>query len=267
MNQIGIDISNDVFDVSLHRGDKLVRRQFTNRPSGHQQFMRWACQQAPISRVCMEATGIYHLQLALEMERHSQFQLMLINPWAARRFIQARMVRAKTDAIDADGLLQYLLQMPWRPWIAPKQEVLQLQSLSHRLSQLNKELSRERSRLHAARRAGSHTVAVQHDIEIHIQHLRERMASVKTQAIAVIDSHQTLAENAQLIDSAPGFAKLSAAKLLAELSVLPEDMSAPQWVAHAGLDPRPKRVGQHVVRPVRQDGFRSVRLDQRDLGN
>ena len=110
MNQIGIDISNDVFDVSLHRGDKLVRRQFTNRPSGHQQFMRWACQQAPISRVCMEATGIYHLQLALEMERHSQFQLMLINPWAARRFIQARMVRAKTDAIDADGLLQYLLQ-------------------------------------------------------------------------------------------------------------------------------------------------------------
>ena len=41
---------------------------------------------------------------------------MVVNPCAARRFAQAHMVRAKTDAIDAEGLLLFLQRMPFQPW-------------------------------------------------------------------------------------------------------------------------------------------------------
>ncbi len=161
MSQIGIDVSNEVFDVSMVSDRGPVRRQFHNTPAGHRSFICWALRHAKSTRICMEATGIYHLQLALELHRHPNIELMLVNPCAARRFVQAHMVRAKTDAIDADGLLLFLQRMPFHPWSAPPEQVLQLQSLTHRMTQLDKEITRERCRLHAARKAGPHTRLVQ----------------------------------------------------------------------------------------------------------
>ena len=111
MNQVGIDISNDVFDATMQHGNSILRKQFSNTKTGHRQFIKWTLYRDSSARVCLEATGIYHLQLALALDRCAGINLMIVNPCAARRFAQANMVRAKTDAIDADGLLQYLLRM------------------------------------------------------------------------------------------------------------------------------------------------------------
>ncbi len=251
MNQVGIDISNEVFDATMQQGSSVIRKQFSNTKTGHRQFIQWGLCQANSTRICLEATGIYHLQLALALNRHPDTEVMIVNPCAARRFAQAHMVRAKTDAIDADGLLQYLQRMSFRSWSAPREEVLQLQSLAHRLGQLDKEIIRERSRLHAARRAGPHTRLVQQDIQAHIKQLQRRLERMKTQAYHVIHNDPQLADDARIIDSAPGFAELSTTKLLAELSALPNDMTPPQWVAHAGLDPRPCESGSSQRRPRR----------------
>ena len=48
-----------------------------------------------------------------------------------------------------------------------------------------------------------------------------------------------------------GIATHSAVQLLPELLVLPDDMSVRQWVAHAGLDPRPYQSGSSVHKPPR----------------
>ena len=261
MNQIGIDISNDVFDCTMPYGDRVVRRQFSNTPADYRQFAKWGLRQATAAQVCMESTGVYHLQLALYLDEHPDFQVMLVNPCAARRFIQAHMVRAKTDAIDADGVLLYLQKMPWRPWSAPKELVLQLQSIAHRMSQLEKEITRERCRLHAARQAGPHTGAAQQDIQAHIKQLQRRLQSMKTRASQVIGRDEQLAEDVRIIDTAPGFAELSATKLLAELSPLPHDMRPEQWVAHAGMDPRPSESGtsMHPPRHISKQGNARIR--------
>jgi transposase len=261
MNPIGIDVSNDVFDASLQQSKRVIRRQFSNTPAGYRSFVQWALRRSHCAQVCMEATGVYHLQLALALDRHPDIELMVVNPCAARRFVQANMVRAKTDAIDADGLLLYLQRMPWQPWSAPRGEVLQLQSLAHRMSQLDKEITRERCRLHAARRAGPHTGPVQQDIQAHIKQLQRRLATIKGRASKVIVSDAQLADDARLIDSAPGFAELSVTKLLAELSALPDDMMPAQWVAHAGLDPRPRESGssQRPPRHISKQGNVRIR--------
>ena len=56
-------------------------------------------------------------------------------------------------------------------------------------------------------------------------------------------------------------AAASAMRLMAELLVLPEDMRAPQWVAHAGLDPRPLDSGTsiHKTRRIIKVGNRYLR--------
>jgi transposase len=261
MNQIGIDVSNDVFDATMCFGGKIARRQFSNSPSGHRQFMSWALRRTNSARVCLEATGIYHLQLSLALHRNPSIELMVVNPCAARRFAQANMVRAKTDTIDADGLLQYLQRMPFRPWCAPREEVLQLQCLAHRVAQLDKEITRERSRLHAVRRAGPHTRPVQQDIQAHIKQIKRRLETIRAKAMDVIMSDRQLADDARIIDSAPGFAELTSMKLVAELSPLPDDMMSPQWVAQAGLDPRPVESGssQRSPRRISKQGNARIR--------
>jgi transposase len=261
MNQIGIDVSNDVFDASRAVGDGIVRRQFANTPAGHRFFIKWALPGATGARVCLEATGIYHLQLALALQRQPNITVMVINPCAARRFAQAQMVRAKTDAVDADGLLQYLQRMPFQAWTAPREDVLQLQSLAHRMAQLDKEIARERCRLHAARRAGAHTRPVQQDIQAHLHQLQRRLEAMRAKALTVIRDDVQLAEDAHIIDSAPGFAELSATRLVAELSALAPDMTAPQWVAHAGMDPRACESGssQRPPRRISKQGNARIR--------
>jgi transposase len=261
MNQVGIDVSNDVFDATMQHGSAILREQFSNTKTGHRQFIRWALYRATSARVCLEATGIYHLQLALALDRCAGISLMVVNPCVARRFAQANMVRAKTDAIDADGLLQYLLRMEFRLWSAPREELLQLQSITHRLAQLDKEAIRERSRLHAARRAGAHTRLVQQDIQAHIAQIQRRLKLLRLEAYQVVNDDPQLAADARIVESAPGFAELSAAKILAELSSLPDDMTPAQWVAHAGLDPRPCESGssQHSPRRISKQGNVRIR--------
>ena len=113
MNQIGIDVSSETLDATRQQAKSLTRRQFPNTPAGHRACIRWALQRTNAAQVCCEATGIYHLQLALCLHAHPHIELMVLNPCAARRFTQAHMVRAKTDAIDADGL-----KVSSRPWEA-----------------------------------------------------------------------------------------------------------------------------------------------------
>ncbi len=251
MNLAGIDIANESFEICLRCADKVAHRCFNNTPAGHRQAIRWLRSRSQTARVCLEATGIYHLQLALALTQADGIELMVVNPRASRRFAEAQMRRAKTDKVDAAVLLSYLERMPFRPWQAPDAEVLELQSLAHRLSQLQKEITREQARLHAAERAGPHTRLVQKDIRAHIKQLKARLERFEAQAIDWIRQHEQLSENLELIDTVPGFAEHSAFKVLAEVSPLADDMTAPQWVAQAGLDPRPTESGTSVYTPRR----------------
>lgn len=255
INEVGIDVSDATFDAICERGGKRCHRRFDNTPSGHRQAARWILRGVQGARVCLEATGIYHLQLARYLADTPGIELMVLNPKASRRFAEAQLTRAKTDKVDAAGLLEYLHRMPFRKWTPPAAEVLELQSLAHRRAQLQKDSQRERSRLHAAQRAGGHTELAVHDIQHHLDYLTQRCAAIEAAALALMRRHAVLAEDLRLVDTAPGFAELSAMKLLAELKGLPDTLQAPQWVAYAGLDPRPVESGLYVgLRRISKQG-------------
>jgi len=243
VNLVGIDVSDATFDAKKRCGEVVSHRQFDNTAAGHLQAIRWILRGTHDARVCLEATGIYHLQLSLALSEAAGIELMVLNPRASRRFAEARLTRAKTDKVDAEGLLEYLQRMPFRPWTPPNDEILELQSIAHRLAQLGKEQRREQARLHAAQRAGKHTRIAQSDLRQHLRYLAGRAKAIESEAIALMKRHPSLAEDLRLVDTAPGFAELSSMKLLAEIEVLPKNLRAPQWVAQAGLDPQPKESG------------------------
>jgi transposase len=255
MNLVGIDVSDATFKATRRCGEVVSHRQFANTAAGHRQAIRWILSGAQAARVCLEATGVYHLQLALALAKAAGIEVMVLNPRASRRFAEAQLIRAKTDKVDANGLLEYLRRMAFRAWTPADEEILELQSLARRLAQLQKEQRREGSRLHAARRAGTHTRLAQHDILDHLDDLQRRAKAIKAEAIALMKRHQSLAEDLRLVDTVPGFAELSAMKVLAELKVLPEELRPPQWVAQAGLDPQPNDSGnKKSLRQISKQG-------------
>ena len=135
MNQAGIDVSNATFDIQRRCGEVLSQREFSNSRVGHRQAIRWMQRGGEGARICLEATGIYHLQLALALDQAPGIEVMVVNPRASRRFSEAQMVRAKTDKVDAAILLQYVERMPFTAWTAPAEQQLELQCLAHRLVQ------------------------------------------------------------------------------------------------------------------------------------
>src|SRR6266852_1377259 len=252
VNQVGVDVDSEALVSMMQRGGpRLPLARFANSAAGHQKFIRWATKGARSARVCLEATGIYSQEFALALHHAKNVEVMVVNPRAIKDFTRACMQRAKTDAVDAGVILDYLERMPFTEWQPPTPEILELQAINRRIDQLHTELTREKNRRHAAEFTGASADAIAHDIEINIRHLERRIERMHETGLQLVRGAPALAAKLARLVSTKGIAETSAMRLLAELLVLPDDLAAPQWVAHAGLDPRPYESGTSVHRPRR----------------
>jgi transposase len=224
---------------------------YANTPAGHRGLIKTITLRGASARVILEATGIYSLGLALALHSAERVEVMVINPRTSKDYQRACGTRAKTDRVDALGLLDYLERMPFVRWTAPPERVLTLQQLTRRIFQLKAEVVREQARLHAVRFTPDEAHLIKHDLELNLAHLRRRIASLQASAAKLVAEDPVLQALVARVSTAPGIAQLSAHRLLAELLVLPADLKAPQWTAHAGLDPRPVESGSSVHKPRR----------------
>jgi transposase len=66
----GIDVSAKTFDVALDQGrGPAWTGAFENNASGHRKLVKKLSTRRLSVRVVVEATGVYHLDLALALER------------------------------------------------------------------------------------------------------------------------------------------------------------------------------------------------------
>lgn len=251
MNHIGIDVDSTSLVCRLRSDGATTPATFSNNPSGHRKLIRWATRRGRAVRICLEATGVYSLPLAIALHKAPGVEVMVVNPKAIKHFATAILQRGKTDSMDAGCILQFLERMPFRPWAPPPEEVLEIQHISRRIVQLGTELARERNRHQAALRLGSWGRTVANDIAVNIRHLERRIAALERIIGEQIARVPDLTEKLCLLTSATGIARKTGPRILAELSTLPGDMTARQWVAYAGLDPRPYQSGSSTLKPSR----------------
>lgn len=254
---VGVDISKRWFDAATSDGH--VRR-FDNTTNGHSAFIAWLTRGGCSARVVIEATGTYGLDLALALHAAEQCEVMVANPRLVKGFAQALAQRSKTDAADAATILAYAERMPFVVWGPPEEAVLELRAIARRIADLTVERSREKNRLSALRTSASHSRLVARDIGVNIRHLDRRIDRLVEQAVALVEEHAELSKAYGHLTSVKGIAAKSAVAILPELLVLPSDMTAKQWVAHAGLDPRECESGSSIRGRVRISKVGSVHL-------
>lgn len=247
---VGIDVGAKSLAVGRRDSKGRVRvREIPNTLAGHKAVCA-SLANGPV-KVCMEATGIYHLDIALALKSMANVDVMVANPRAVHDFAGALMTRGKTDASDAEVLVVFAERMPWQSWHAPSGACFELRTLCRHTVSLRKQLTAEKTRLARAQATESVSSWVHDDIAQGIEQLVARINKLQAAALELIATDAGLQRQFSLLCTIPGIAATSGVQLLSELCVLPSDMTARQWVAHAGLDPRRHESGTSVNKPPR----------------
>lgn len=262
MNKAGIDVSALKLDLAIMKRDKIGKvSTFSNAPDGHQAIIK-LLKRAKVSRVCLEATGAYHIDLAVALHDSGGFEVMVVNPKSAKRFAQATMRRTKTDAVDAAMLAEYAGRMSYVPWQRPSNAVLAIRACARRLAALTKQRAQAKNQLHAWQATEITPACVVEDVALSITQLNAQIERLRAHALELIAAEPSLNETLALLLSVKGIGEASAVQLMGELLVLPSDMTARQWVAMAGLDPQQHQSGHSVNKRSRisKAGNRYIRM-------
>jgi transposase len=253
----GIDVSARSLTVCLGIADRRETFEQPNTPQGLKRLCQRLARHGATVRVALEPTGPYSLAPALALAK-AGFEVMMVNPKGLQRFASL-LTRSKTDALDAGVLLSYLQRMPFVAWQAPSAGCLELQAVTRRMTALIHQQTQEKNRRHAeTRRSVSPDVLA--DLEESLRLLAQRIGQLQKRALELVKQQDDLKRDYRLLLSIKGIGQRSALVLLGELALLPPGLTAPQWVAHAGLDPRHVQSGSSVNKPSRISRCGNVHL-------
>jgi transposase len=232
---IGLDVAaRSVAMAARDAGKTVVKGSFEQSPAGHARLVAQLLKLAP-THVVMEATGIYHLDLAIALDR-AGLPVSVINPRSAKRFAQLKLQGSKTDSIDAGLLADYGPALQPLRWSAPSSDDLALRDLGRQINRLTADRTRAKNRLHAlGAKQGTYALLLEDEAEA-IAALERRIERLRAAMRTLIDADPIRRSQLHNMIAAPGVAEVSAMALLAELVMLPTTLKAPQVSRHAGLD-------------------------------
>jgi transposase len=254
---LGIDISKLKFNACLINSQgKLRHKLFPNSAAGFEQLREWLLRQG-VERVhaCLEATGTYGdaLSLFLHQAGHT---VSVVNPAATKAFAASRLSRTKTDRVDAELIARFCLAQEPPAWTPLPVEVRELQALVRRLESLIEMRVMEENRLSS----GITVEVVRASVEDLLNHLNTQIKRTEELIREHINSHPTLKQQSQLLDSIPGIAETTAALLLSEITDITQYRSARHVAAYAGLVPRERQSGTSLRGRTRLSKIGNARL-------
>lgn len=239
---VGIDISKAHFDVVILDDEKSRHRKFSNNVKGFAQLHAWFHNRGVMqAHVCMEATGRYGEELALDLHDHGHV-VSVVNPARIKGYAKSQLSRTKTDAADAEIIARFCKAQTPESWVPAAPEVRELQALTRRLANLHEVRQQEVNR---SQMPGI-VEAVAESIRAHVDHLDAQIKELQQQIADHIDRHPDLRQKAELLTTIPGVGDKTAATLLSELPDVEQFKSAKQVAAHAGLVPAHRQSGSSV---------------------
>ncbi len=238
---VGIDIASKKASVAWLTATGQVEPAFeifqtATGMAGLRQRLLSVCPDVARIHVMMEVTANYHVHLAHFLHERG-FQVSVVNPLQARRFVEVFLKREKTDAIDALMLAQMGQQMALRRWTPPPPLYEELQQRIIQRAALVKmhanTINRQKSR--------QHRIAEVEAVEVRSKELllllRRHIAQIEKEFASVLKQDPTWAATAKRITSIPGVGIATAAWLIMLTNNFAACDSASQLAAFIGLVP------------------------------
>ena len=222
-------------------------RSFSNKSEGYAKLRTWLKSKlkAPITlSVAMEATGVYHEQLAWDLHQYD-YRVSIVLPNKAKRYLQALGLKSKNDKIDARGLARMGAEQHLEAWAPPSNQLYTLRQVTRHHEQLQAAKTQYKNQLHAIK----HNRIQNPNIEIHltkiIDLLDEQLQETSQQIQNCIDKDPILKKQVDNICSIKGLGLLSVATIIAETDGFALFKNQRQLTSYAGYDVIENQSGKH----------------------
>lgn len=241
---IGIDVSMKDFAccLSVINQEQEVKvkatRKFANTAIGFGLFLEWVKQhqKEELSVVfVMEATGVYHQQLAWFLY-HKGKAVSILLPNKAKKYLQADGVRSKNDKIDARGLAKIGAEKKLEQWTPPSKELYTLRDYTRQHQSLNEMHTATANQLHSIEHSQFRNKAIIKQLKNTLKLIEKHLKEMETVIGKMIKSDPVLNRHHQHICTIKGMGTLSFAVIAAETDGFALFDNAASLVKYAGYD-------------------------------
>ena len=241
MFSLGIDIAKAKIDCALRlQNGKYKHKVVENTAIGFKTLIEWLEKHhASSAHVCMEATGVYWEAVAEYLTSEGML-VSVVNPAQIKAFGQSKLVRTKTDRVDARLIASFCTERQPVPWKAPSHSEQTLRAMVLRLESLQTMRTQESNRLTVSRNV------VKPGIAAHLEWLDTQIKSLAKEIREHMDGDNNLKGKHALLNSIPGLGERTIAILLAYYGDLERFDNARQAAAFAGVDPRQHESGSSI---------------------
>lgn len=251
---VGIDVSmNDIaccISVINDQQEVKVRatRKFNNNEGGFSLFQGWVKrhqkEELPVIMV-MEATGVYHEQLAWFLHhKGNMVSILLANK--AKKYLQADGIRSKNDKIDAKGLAKIGAEKKLDQWTPPSMELYTLRYYTRQHQSLNEFYTATANQLHSIEHSQVKNKAIIKQLKSSLKLYQKHIKELEKLIAQLIHADPVLNQHQQNICAIKGMGMLSFAVIAAETNGFTLFDNAASLVKYAGYDVIENESGKHV---------------------
>jgi transposase len=244
-NYIAIDIAKDTLQVQSESDAFCV----ANNERGITELLGKIDRNT--AHVVCEATGGYE-RLLVQTMHDQDVTVSLINAARARAFANSDGLKAKTDAIDAQSLLDFAQQKNPRPTEPQTAAQRQLRDLLDRRSHLTEQIAREKNRLQKSPKS------TRKSIERMIKFVEGELKKIEKEIEKCTEEDDELKAKRECLESITGVGKTTALTVLAYLSEI-ETLGRGPVAALAGVAPFNRDSGKFQGKRRIQGGRAQVR--------
>jgi transposase len=238
---VGIDVSKATLDICLLRQGRSDSCQVANTRQGMNQLHHWLKKrQAQGAHVCLEATGIYSVEVAQFLHERG-YVVSVVNPQRIKGFADSQMRRSKTDKLDAALMAAFCQALQPEAWTPPEPAWYELRALLRQLEDLQQTRQQQVNRLESAA-----SPVVRAQLEAHIVFVEQQIEQLHQMLKAHLQQHPDLKQQVHLLTSIPGIGFLTACRLVGEIRSISSFDDVRQRVAFVGLDPTRHDSGSSV---------------------
>jgi len=242
---IGIDISKKDFHACFSGIDdnqrvKTIRSgTFINDKKGFAEFSKWigtTAKQKDIPLfITMEATGVYFENCALYLFTEG-FNVSVVLPNKAKKYIAALGIKTKTDKADAKALSRMGAEQVLQLWQPMGSFFYELRSLTRLYQTMQQNITASRNQLEAAELAMYPSKVIIKSLKKLIEQSEKHLLEIRAAIKSHIASDEKVAQKVKDISVIKGVAELTIAVLLAETNGFLLFESQSQLVSYAGYD-------------------------------
>ena len=241
-NVIGIDVSKKKLDVCALFDGKTRKKIVDNSVSGFKSLRNWISQNnIKNPYICMESTGCYSEGVA-EFFHKLGFKVSVVNPLQIKAFRNSKLIRQKTDSVDAKVIAEFCLQNDPSPWNPRSPEKKELHNINVRISALKTEVNRASNALENK----NLSKVILKSIHDEIKFLKNQIALLEDEAQKIINSNQNLKEQFDRITKIKGVGEKLALAIIADMPDVSNFQKSGQFSAFAGVSPSHFQSGSSV---------------------